>query len=216
MLAFTNDAIAAREDLGVRAAALAAGGPAVALVARVLHGNADALAALADKFVRLARAPEAQVLVTGRADIAAATGAHGVILRGGDVSVATARRITRPDGEPLTILRSVHTLGEVEAAAQEGADAVVLGTIWSSASHPGRPGAGTELLRAATAYGVPVIAIGGVTPERAAEAVAAGAWGVAAIGALWEAPKPYLAITEMLGAVGGEPAGGVSRRTGKG
>ncbi len=202
VMAFTNDAIAAREDLGVGAAALAAGGAAVALVARVPGGNADALAALADRFVRLARAPEAQVLVTGRADIAAATGAQGVILRGGDVSVATARRITRPGGEPLLVLRSVHTLAEVEAAAQEGADAVVLGTIWPSASHPGRPGSGVELLTAATAFGVPVIAIGGVTPARAQEAVAAGAWGVAAIGALWEVPKPYLAVVEMLAAVG--------------
>jgi thiamine-phosphate pyrophosphorylase len=201
VLAFTNDAVAAREDLGVRAAALAAGGPDVALVARLPDGNADTLAALADRFVRLARAPEAQVLVTGRADIAAATGAHGVILRGGDVSVATARRIIRPGGEPLIVLCSAHTVAEVEAAAREGADAVVLGTIWPSASHPGRPGAGVELLAAATAFGVPVIAIGGVTPARAREAVAAGAWGVAAIGALWEAPKPYLAVMEMLGSV---------------
>lgn len=202
VLAFTHDAVAAQDDLGVRAAALAAGGPAVALVARLPNGNADALAALADRFVRLARAPEAQVLVTGRADIAAATGAHGVVLRGGDISVAAARRITRPEGEPLLVLRSVHTLAEVESAAADGADAVVLGTIWPSASHPGRPGAGVELLTAAAAFGVPVVAIGGVTPERARAAVAAGAWGVAAIGALWEAPKPYLAVTEMLGAVG--------------
>jgi len=201
VLAYTNDAVAAHDDLGVRAAALAAAGSAVGLVARLPNGNADALAALADRFVRLARAPGAQVLVTGRADIAAATDAHGVILRGGDVSVATARRIVRPGGAPLLVLRSVHTLAEVEAAAREGADAVVLGTIWPSDSHPGRPGAGTELLGAATAFGVPVLAIGGVTPERAREAVAAGAWGVAAIGALWEARKPYLAITEMLGSV---------------
>jgi thiamine-phosphate pyrophosphorylase len=201
VLAFTNDAVAAQEDLGVRAAALAAGGPAVALVARLPDGNAEALATLADRFVRLARAPGALVLVTGRADIAAATGAHGVILRGGDLPVAAARRITRPDGEPLVVLRSAHSPAEVEAAAAEGADAVVLGTIWPSASHPGRPGAGVELLRAAAAFGVPVLAIGGVTPARAREAVAAGAWGVAAIGALWEAPKPYLAVMEMLGSV---------------
>ena len=202
VLAFTNDAVATHDDLGMRAAALAAGGPAVALVARLPNGNADALAALADRFVRLARAPEAQVLVTGRADIAAATDAHGVIIRGGDVSVAAARRIVRPGGHPLLVLRSVHTLAEVEAAAAEGADAVVLGTIWPSASHPDRPGAGVELLTAAAAFGVPVFAIGGVTPERAREATAAGAWGVAAFGALWEAPKPYLGVTEMLGAVG--------------
>lgn len=204
VLAYTNDAVAAHDDLGVRAAALAAGGPAVALVARLPHGNADALAALADRFVRLARAPRAQVLVTGRADIAAATDAHGVILRGGDVSVATARRIVRPGGHPLLVLRSVHTLAEVEAAAREGADAVVLGTIWPSASHPGREGAGMELLTAATAFGVPVLAIGGVTPARAREAVAAGAWGVAAIGALWEGRKPYLAVKEMVESVRGE------------
>jgi hypothetical protein len=98
VLAYTNDEIARREDFGILAAALAAAGPAVALVARAPDASADALTALADRCVRLARAPEAMVLVSGRADIAAASDAHGVILRGGDIAVADARQLRRPGG----------------------------------------------------------------------------------------------------------------------
>lgn len=200
MLAYTTGAIARREEFGIQAAALAAAGPAVALVARLPDGTADALAALADRCVRLARAPGATVLVTGRADIAAATDAHGVILRGGDIAVADARQLRRPGGQPLLVCRSVHDIAAAEAAATAGVDALIMGTIWPSASHPGQPGAGTALLTRCAALGLPVFAIGGVTPARAREAVDCGAWGVAAIGALWDAPKPYLAMTEMLAA----------------
>ena len=52
--------------------------------------------------------------------------------------------------------------------------------------------------RAMAALGVPTYAIGGVTAERAASARAAGAWGVAAITALWDAVDPYAATCAML------------------
>jgi thiamine-phosphate diphosphorylase len=217
VLAYTNDEIARREDFGILAAALAAAGPAVALVARAPDASADALTALADRCVRLARAPEAMVLVSGRADIAAASDAHGVILRGGDIAVADARQLRRPGGLPLLVYRSVHDLAAAEEAAQAGADALIVGTIWPSASHPGHPGAGTALLKRCAALGLPTYAIGGVTPERAREAIDCGAWGVAAISALWDAPKPYLAMVEMVGAAAprGEEGGTGGERGGE-
>lgn len=210
VLAFTDARVATHDDLGVRAAALAAAGPAVALVARLPGGSADALAALADRLARLVQPPGAQCFVTGRADVAASVGGHGVVLRRGDLAPADARAVA-----PLTVLRSVHDPAEAEEAAAEGADALVVGTIWPSATHPGRPGAGVELLARCAAFGVPVYAIGGVTPARAREAVAAGAWGVAAIRALWDAPKPYLAVLEMLDSVT-QPDQPVASATGQG
>jgi thiamine-phosphate pyrophosphorylase len=54
------------------------------------------------------------------------------------------------------------------------------------------------LLREAAALGLPVIAIGGITVERVAEVHAAGAWGVAAIRALWDAPDSALAAFRLL------------------
>jgi thiamine-phosphate pyrophosphorylase len=192
--AFTDAVVLAAGDFGVRAAAIAAGGPAVALHARHPGGTGADLAASARRLVSLARPPEAAVFVSGRADIAAALGAQGVQLRAGDLVPADARRVL-PRG---WIGRSVHTVEEAEAAVEEGADFLVVGSIYGTASHPNRKPAGPELVTRAARLGLPVIAIGGVTPERVVELKDAGAYGVAAIRSLWDAPDPAAAITAML------------------
>ncbi|HET9134632.1 MAG TPA: thiamine phosphate synthase [Gemmatimonadales bacterium] len=192
LLAYADADVVAREDLGRCAAAIAAVGPATALVARWPGGNADQLAALADRFVRLARPTGARVLVTGRADIAVAVGADGVILRRDDLSVADARTI----GAPL-VFRSVHGIDEARDAVRAGADALVVGTIWATDSHPGRTGAGLALIREVASLGTPVYAIGGVTAERAVEAREAGAHGVAAVKAVWAADDRFKAASAL-------------------
>ena len=197
LLAFSDDRIAALEDFGIRAAAIAAAGPAVALVARLPAANTDQLATFALRCVALARPPEASVFVTGRADVAMAVGASGVILRKNDLAIADVRAATGKD-RTLFVLRSIHTEHDAEVAIGEGADGVILGSIWESASHPGQAGTGLELLERVAAHGVPTFAIGGVTAARAAEARDAGAWGVAAITALWDAADPYAAARAML------------------
>lgn len=197
LLAFTDDRVAALDDLGVRAAAIAAAGPAVALVARLPNGSTDQLAALAQRCVALAAPPMAMVLVTGRADVAMAVRAHGVILRKNDLSVGTARQLLAGCHE-VVVFRSVHSFAEAKAAIQDGADAVIVGSIWPSATHPDRAAAGTGLLAQVVSLGVPTYAIGGVTLVRATEVRAAGAWGVAAISALWDATSPYRAAMEMV------------------
>ena len=213
LLAFVDDRIGALDDLGVRAAAVAAAGPAAGLVARLPRGSTDRLAALAQRFVALAAPPMASVFVTGRADLALAVGAHGVILRNGDLDVATVRALlhgehregsARPVAIPrfirddTRIFRSVHTVTEAELAVAEGADALIVGSIWPSASHPDRAPAGTGLLSDVVSLGLPTYAIGGVTVARATEAHAAGAWGVAAITAVWDVAEPYQAAMAMV------------------
>ncbi len=193
LLALTDDRIAAQETLGVGAAALAAVGPAVALVARLPGGTADALHNLACRFRALVAPPWAGLLVTGRADIAAGAGC-GVVLRRQDPTPAQVRPLVgaRP------ILASVHSEAEGADALDAGADGLIVGTIWPSASHPGVSPAGVPLLRALVALGAPVWAIGGVGPSEAAEAQAEGAWGVAAIRAVWDAPDPHRAALELV------------------
>jgi thiamine-phosphate pyrophosphorylase len=218
LLAFTDDRVAALDDLGVRAAAIAAAGPAVALVARLPHGTTDRLAALAQRFVANAVSPMAMVLVTGRADVAMAVGAQGVILRKDDLSVGTVRGLPerssrhpeRSEGsrssdqvlrfaqDDRIICRSIHSLAEAETAVRDGADALIVGSIWPSATHPDRAAAGTALLSEVVSLGRPTYAIGGITTARAAEARAAGAWGVAVISATWDAASPYQAAMEIL------------------
>lgn len=196
LLAFCNSRIAARDDLGIRAAAIAAAGPVAGLVARLPGGSGEALSALAARFVALAAPPMATVLVSGRADVALAVGAHGVIAREADLPLAEMRQLTAPSG--YFHLCSVHDVEAAKAAVDAGADALVVGTIWPSASHPGRPGAGLGLIEATARLGCPVFAIGGVTVERAQQAREAGAWGVAAIGAVWDAADSYEAALELV------------------
>ena len=195
--AITDAAVLARADLGVRAAALAAAGPALALHARDRSATTRALAAVAARFVAHARPAEAAVIVSGRPDVAAAVGAQGVQLGAGDLAPADARRVF-PHG---WIGRSVHTPEEAAEARAEGADFLIAGPVYPTPTHPDRPGAGLELIRRCAALGLPLIAIGGVTADRAAELVAAGAYGVAAIRALWEAEDPATAAMEMLDAI---------------
>lgn len=192
--AITDGATLALADFGVRAAAIASAGSAVALHARDRSASAAALAAAATRLVALAGPAEAAVIVSGRPDVAAAVGAHGVQLASDDLSPADAHRVL-PQG---WIGRSVHTEAEAEAAALEGADYLVAGAVYATSSHPGIAGGGPALIRAAAEFGLPVIAIGGVTPQRAPELRAAGAYGVAAISALWRADDPAEAALALL------------------
>ena len=192
--AVTDARVLALPDLGVRTAAIASAGPAVALHARDRAAGGAALAAAALRLQALARPPEAALLVSGRPDLAAAIEAQGVQLGAGDLTGTDARRVFSTGW----IGRSVHDAAEAEAAAHEGADFLLVGTIYPTASHPGRPAGGPALVRAAVQVGLPVIAIGGIDAERAAEMHAAGAWGVAAIRALWDAPDPALAAMALL------------------
>jgi thiamine-phosphate pyrophosphorylase len=69
--------------------------------------------------------------------------------------------------------------------------------VFATATHPGAAPLGLEGVRALAAVGLPVIAIGGVTAERIADLRAAGAWGGAAIRALWDADDPAGAARAM-------------------
>jgi thiamine-phosphate pyrophosphorylase len=144
------------------------------------------LAAIVADCVRVTRGTATRVVVNDRLDVALACGADGVHLRGDSMSAAAVRRMTPP---AFVVGRSVHTRDE--AGAPGPVDYLIAGTVYSTVSKPagrdqspagGRP-LGLEgfrqLLRVAEA---PVLAIGGLTIERAREVRAAGAAGVAAIG----------------------------------
>ncbi len=123
-----------------------------------------------------------RVLVNDRVDIAIAAGAAGVHLRGDSYGAAEARALA---GERALIGRSVHSTQEAVAAERAGAlDYLVFGTVFATASKPvSHQPAGVAALEAVCrAVRLPVLAIGGITAERAREVAGAGAAGVAAIG----------------------------------
>ena len=193
--AFTSDAVVSLPDFAVRAAAIASGGSAVALHARVPNQMAATLASVALRLLALARPPEAAVFVSRRSDLAAAIGAQGVQLGRADLTPADARRVFGRGW----IGSSVHSEAEGEQAVASGAEYLVVGNVYETNSHPGRPAGGLELIHRTVRLGVPVIAIGGVTPDRAVDVLAAGAYGVAAISSLWNAADPAAATLEVLG-----------------
>ncbi len=137
------------------------------------------LATLAVDLVAITAGSRTKLVINDRLDVALASGADGVHLRGDSIGVAAARRLAPP---PLLIGRSVHAASEAAAAA--GADYLIAGTVFPSPSKPGfEAGVGLHGLRAIVqAVSLPVLAIGGVTAERAREIADAGASGIAAIG----------------------------------
>jgi thiamine-phosphate diphosphorylase len=193
VFAVTTDQICRAADFGVRAAAVAALGPPAALVVRAPGSTAAQQAAFAERVTTLTRPPEAAVVVHGRPDLALAVGALGVQLRREDLSPADARTVL-PRG---WIGVSVHSREQAEQALAEGADYLVAGNVYPTGTHPERPARGLPWLADLCGLGAPIVAIGGITPARAAEVKAAGAWGVAAITALWDAPDPAAAAIAL-------------------
>ncbi len=129
--------------------------------------------------MRLVAGSQVPVLISSRCDVAVAAGAAGVNLPERDVGIEFARGMIRRG----LVGRSVHSLEGARRARDEGADYVIYGPVWASASHPGVGAVGVEALaRVAAAVRVPVLAIGGVTEARIAEVHRAGAAGYAAIG----------------------------------
>lgn len=199
LLAVTTDAVCRAADFDVRSAAIAAAGPSAGLLVRAPDSTAAQHAAFAGRVVALARPQEAAVLVHARPDVARAVGAQGVQLRRADLAPSDARLVL-PGG---WIGVSVHGREAAEAAIAEGADFVIAGNVFATPSHPERSPRGLEWLRDLCTLDRPVIAIGGITPERARDVRQAGAWGAAAISALWETPDSGAAALAILSAWNG-------------
>jgi thiamine-phosphate pyrophosphorylase len=192
----TDDAVVARADFLDRAdAVLAAGGAEVALHLRAPRASGRLLHVLAERSRSIATLHRAALIVNDRADVARAVDADGVQVGARGLEPMDARRVIG-DGRLLGV--SVHAVDEARAALAGGPDWLLAGTIWETPSHPGRRGAGSGLLREIAALGLPVIAIGGVTPARAAEARDEGAAGVAVVRGVWDARDPAAAVREYL------------------
>ncbi len=148
------------------------------------------LLSLAVQVVVMTRDTPTRVVVNDRLDVALASGAHGVHLRGDSIPPDRARSMA-PAG--FLIGRSVHGADEAVSAARD-VDYMMAGTVFPTASKPGlRQHLGLAGLAAIVrAVPVPVLAIGGVSMERIEAVAATGAAGMAAIG-LFDAEAEDLA-----------------------
>jgi thiamine-phosphate pyrophosphorylase len=121
----------------------------------------------------LASGSNTRVLVNDRLDIALAAGVDGVHLPSNGLPAARVRPLVKLLGV------SVHTLDEAFAAEAAGADFIVFGPVFET---PGKHAVGLEpLRRVASTVKIPVLAIGGLTPDNSAAVLAAGAAGIAGI-----------------------------------
>jgi thiamine-phosphate pyrophosphorylase len=127
---------------------------------------------------RLVASSPIPVVFSSRCDVALACGAAGVNLPERDIATRDARTLM----DRRLVGRSVHSLESAQVAEHEGADYVIFGPVWGSASHPDVVPVGVDALaRVASALRIPVLAIGGVTQDRIRLSEAAGAAGYAAI-----------------------------------
>ena len=130
--------------------------------------------------VKIARGSRCRVLVNGRADIAVAADADGVHLASSGPEISSIR-VWIP--KKFIVGISVHTMKELHAACAGGADYILVGHIFPTASKEsmGAPLGLDFLRRACRGASAPVLALGGITAERIPAIMEAGSAGVAGI-----------------------------------
>jgi thiamine-phosphate pyrophosphorylase len=179
----TPDTTPASEEFGRILALISAAVAAHISLVQIREKNLHArvLYQLAQRAASLTRGSRTRLLVNDRADIARDAGADGVHLTTRSLEAGVLRRVF---GHTLLIGVSSHSLEEARAAREGGADFATFGSIFGTPSKNiyGPPVGLAKLGEAAQALSTfPLLALGGMTRENAAQALGAGAHGIAAI-----------------------------------
>jgi thiamine-phosphate pyrophosphorylase len=194
---------AGHDLVDVVAAAVDAGASAVLLRERDLPGAERR--GLAERLRSIATAAGAELIVASDATLARDVGADGVHLAAADPDV--------PPGAGLRVGRSCHTIDDLRAAATAGLDYATFSPVFATMSKPGYgPALGIDGLAAGvrvladagsrrTGRALPVYALGGIGPAEASACRAAGAAGVAAMGAVMRADDPGGVVRAMMEAM---------------
>ena len=140
-------------------------------------------------------AGRAVLLVNERVDVAATANASGVQLGEQALPPRAARKLLPPGS---LVGRSVHSVEGALKAEADGADCLVVGTMFETSSHPGDVPAGPRLMREVADHcDLPLIGIGGITPDNVDSVIEAGASGVAVIRSILAANDPRSAAERM-------------------
>jgi len=130
------------------------------------------------------------LFINDRIDIALACGADGIQLSENSLSVKVTRRLTGPS---MLIGRSVHDLDTAISAESDGADLIILGSIFTTHSHPGIYGKGLKFIEeVARIVKIPIIGIGGIDTHNIGDVARTGAIGAAVTRALMESDEPHI------------------------
>lgn len=196
LLVITDPELAAgRSLLGVVEEALEGGCRAVQL--RLKGASSRQLLANAMAFRQLTHRYGALLFVNDRVDVALAAGADGVHVGPTDLPVAAVRAWA---GLRLLIGYSTDDPEVARAAVEAGADYLGCGAVFGTTTKDvGNEAIGVERLdEVARAVRVPVVGIGGITPDNAHHVAQTAAAGVAVVGAVMSAPDPRRASALLL------------------
>jgi len=154
----------------------------------------------AEAVVTLGAPHGVQLLVNDRAEVARLAGAAGVHVGQDDLPPEAARRIVGPQ---RIVGLSTHTIAQLDAAVQAPVDYVAIGPVFGTASKAtGYDAVGIRMVEQAAARahprGLRVVAIGGITLDRVAEVIRAGADSVAVISDLLSTGDPRARVREYL------------------
>ncbi len=145
-------------------------------------------------------------IVNDRIDVALAVGADGVHVGQSDMRVADVRRLIGP--KPILGL-SITSEADLDASDFGGVDYLGVGPVFATSTKPDAAPpinvGGLEAIVARTK--IPIVAIGGLHAGNAADAITAGAAGVAIVSAICAAPDPLAATRELVGIVSGARKG---------
>lgn len=181
----------------------------VAAVAEAVEGGVNAVQ------LREKDLPEAELLLLARR-LREVTAGRALLLVNGPLEVALqaeADGVHLPERAPaqgggpephVIVGRSVHSVDGAVRAEKAGADYLVVGPVFETASHPAAQAGGLEIIRKVVSVArVPVLGIGGITSKNAADVMRAGASGVAVISAILGADSPGVAACGLRDAVDG-------------
>ena len=168
-----------------------------------LRGKTMSSARLLDEasaIAALAHQARATLIVNDRADIARLSGADGVHVGQEDLAPRAVRRIV---GDQAIVGLSTHTAAQMDAAVREPVTYVAIGPVFGTATKDtGYAAIGLSRVREgvsrAAAAGLPLVAIGGITLDRASDVIDAGATSVAVIGDLLATGDPEARVREYL------------------
>lgn len=179
-------------------------GGARLLQVRAARDEASAdLTVLVERIVAVGHAAGARIVVNDRADIARMAHADGVHVGQTDLAVAAARAIVGPEG---IVGVSTHDHQQIDRALAGAASYVAVGPIYRTATKDtGYTPRGLDLVRYASGRGKPIVAIGGITLDRVAEVVAAGASALAVISDILAADDPERRLRAFLARLPAQP-----------
>ena len=159
---------------------------------------------LAQTLLQLCRAQRVPLIINDDPDLADRVGADGVHLGADDGDLRAARVRLGPDA--IIGATCGDSLERAQIAARAGASYLAFGRYFPSRTKPEAPAAQLQTLGQARALGLPVCAIGGLTPENASIALAAGADLIAAVGGVFAAADVESAAAAYRVLFDGKPA----------